>query len=161
MTGGTITLRKDPRVTKIGKILRITKLNELPQLINVLLGTMSFVGPRPLVKQGFDLYSSEAKLFIYKTKPGITGITAIVLRDEEKIVTESKLLPFEFYKNHLFPYKIELEKWYFKNKSFGIDIIILILTAIKIIAPNSKLEFRIFPSLPKSDLLKLKRLISQ
>jgi len=154
LPGGTITLRNDPRVTTIGKILRITKLNELPQLFNVLFGDMSFVGPRPLVKEGFDLYTTEVKSFIYQSKPGITGIASIIFRDEERLVTESEMTPEEFYKNRIFPYKGQLEKWYFENRSFWVDFLILFLTGLKIIIPHSKLEFKIFPSLPKSDYFK-------
>jgi len=154
LPGGIITIRNDPRVTRIGKILRITKLNELPQLFNVLIGEMSFVGPRPLIKKGFDLYPPDVQSFIYQSKPGITGISSIIFRDEERLVTESELEPFEFYKNHIFPYKGQLEKWYFENKSFVVDFLILILTGIKIIAPASRLEFKIFPSIPKSDYFK-------
>jgi lipopolysaccharide/colanic/teichoic acid biosynthesis glycosyltransferase len=154
MPGGTITLRNDSRVTTIGKILRMTKLNELPQLFNVLLGSMSFVGPRPMVKQGFNLYSVEVQYFLFKSKPGITGISSIIFRDEEKLVTESNMIPLEFYKNHIFPYKGELEKWYYENKNLWVDILILFITAFKIIVPNSKLEFKVFSTLPKSDYFK-------
>ena len=154
LPGGIITIRNDPRVTKIGKILRITKLNELPQLFNVLIGEMSFVGPRPLIKKGFDLYPPDVQSFIYHSKPGITGISSIIFRDEERLVTESELEPFEFYEKYIFPYKGQLEKWYFENKSFVVDFLILILTGIKIISPVSRLEFKIFPSLPKSDYFK-------
>lgn len=154
MQGGTITLRNDHRVTKIGKALRISKMNELPQLFNVLFGSMSFVGPRPMVKIGFDLYSKETQSFIYLSKPGITSISSIIFRDEERLVTESKMVPIEFYKKHIFPYKGQLEKWYYENKSFGVDLLVLFLTGVKIIAPGSKPEFKIFTSLPKSDYFK-------
>jgi len=116
LAGGAITLRNDNRVTRIGKILRITKLNELPQLFNVLTGQMSFVGPRPLLKIGFELYSLEVQSCIYQSKPGITGISSIIFRDEERLVTESELSPEEFYKKKIFPYKGQLEKWYYDNK---------------------------------------------
>ena len=154
LPGGSITVRNDPRVTKIGKFLRITKLNELPQLINVIIGNMSFVGPRPLLKKGFDMYTLDVQSFIYNSKPGITGISSIIFRDEERLVTESDLPPEEFYKRHIFPYKGELEKWYFENRSFGLDLLILFLTGVKIIVPSSKLEKRFFPSLPKSEFFK-------
>ena len=154
LPGGIITVRNDPRVTWIGKILRITKLNELPQLFNVLIGEMSFVGPRPLIKKGFDLYPPDVQSIVYQSKPGITGISSIIFRDEERLVTESELEPFEFYKRYIYPYKGQLEKWYFENKSFAVDFLILFLTGIKIIAPGSKLEFKIFPSLPRSDYFK-------
>lgn len=154
LPGGTITLRNDPRVTAIGKILRITKLNELPQLFNVLFGDMSFVGPRPLVKEGFNLYTTEVKSFIYQSKPGITGIASIIFRDEERLVTESEMTPEEFYKKRIFPYKGQLEKWYYENRSFWVDLQILFLTGLKIILPGSKLEYKNFRSLPKSDYFK-------
>jgi len=154
LPGGIITLRNDTRVTRMGKILRITKLNELPQLFNVLIGEMSFVGPRPLTIKGFELYTPDVQSLIYQSKPGITGIASIIFRDEEKLVTESEMTPEEFYKNRIFPYKGQLEKWYFENRSFGVDFLILFLTGLKIIIPHSKLEFKIFPSLPKSDYFK-------
>ena len=87
---GEITLRNDPRVTKVGKFLRITKINELPQIINVLKGDMSFVGARPLMKKSFDLYTEEIKAVVYNTRPGITGIGSVIFRDEEKIISDSK-----------------------------------------------------------------------
>ena len=124
----------------------------MPQLINVIIGNMSFVGPRPLVKKGFELYTADVQSFIYNSKPGITGISSIVFRDEEKLVTKSELTPIVFYKIHIFPYKGELERWYSENKSTVIDILIIFLTGIKIIYPSSKLEFRFFPSLPSSKL---------
>ena len=149
LPGGSITLRNDPRVTKIGRILRISKLNEMPQLFNVFIGNMSFVGPRPLMEDGYNLYSDDTKEILYKSKPGITGISSIVFRDEEKLVTESGSDPLLFYKNYIFPYKSQLEIWYFKNKSFRVDFLIIILTGIKVICPKSNLEFKIFKSLPK------------
>ena len=154
LPGGTITLRNDIRVTRIGKVLRITKLNELTQLINVFIGNMSFVGPRPMVRKGFEMYTLEVQSFIYQSKPGITGIASIVFRDEERLVTASNLVPEEFYKNHIFPYKGQLEKWYYENSSFWVDCLILFLTGLKIIFPDSKMEYKIFPSLPKSDYFK-------
>ena len=152
LPGGLITVRNDPRVTKIGKYLRLSKLNELPQLFNVLIGQMSFVGPRPLTKKGFELYSGDVQSFIYQSKPGITGISSVVFRDEEKMVSESKIEPIEFYKKVVFPNKGLLEKWYNQNKSIFVDLKILFLTAVKIIFPSSKLEYKIFPTLPKDEL---------
>lgn len=150
LPGGSITIRNDPRVTRTGKTLRFTKLNELPQLFNVLIGDMSFVGPRPLVTKGFNLYPPDVKAFLYKSKPGITGISSVVFRDEEIFVTKSKMDPHEYYKKHIFPFKGQLEEWYYNNKSLWVDFIILFLTGIKILFPNSKLEYSFFPSLPKS-----------
>ena len=90
-----LTSRNDPRVLPIGKFLRKSKLNELPQLINIMIGDMSFVGPRPLMKSGYDRYSDEMKEKVYNVRPGLTGIGSIVFRDEELIITNSKLSPEE------------------------------------------------------------------
>lgn len=149
MAGGAVTVRNDPRVTKIGKILRITKLNELPQLFNVLIGDMSFVGPRPIMEQGYSMYSEEAKTALFETKPGITGISSVVFRDEEILATNCGMDPKSFFIKYVLPYKSRLELWYFNNKSFRIDFMLLILTAIKIFFPGSKIEFKIFPTLPR------------
>ena len=154
LPGGTITLRNDSRVTKIGRILRITKLNELPQLLNVLFGEMSFVGPRPMLQEGFNLYTPEVQAIIYQSRPGITGISSVIFRDEERLVTDSDMDPKEFYKTVIFPYKGELEQWYYKNRSVWVDFAILFLTGLKIIAPGTKLEFKLFPSLPESEQFK-------
>src|SRR5664279_2826285 len=95
MGHGDVTVRKDPRITAVGRFLRISKLNELPQIINILTGDMSFVGPRPLMKAGYDRYSPELKEKVYGVTPGLTGIGSIVFRDEELIITHSSLPPHE------------------------------------------------------------------
>ena len=84
---GSITLQSDPRVTKIGSFLRKTKINELPQIINILKGELSLVGPRPLVAKTFTAYSKEVQSKIYNVKPGLTGIGSIIFRDEESIIS--------------------------------------------------------------------------
>src|ERR1700712_2110207 len=107
---GEITLRNDPRVTKFGKILRMTKINELPQIINVFKGDMSIVGPRPLMEVSFKLYNPEVQKVIYNSKPGITGIGSIMFRDEEKILSDAAD-PKAMYAA-IYPYKGALEMWY-------------------------------------------------
>ena len=84
--------------------------------LNILFGDISIVGPRPLMEEGFKRYSTYYQKNIYNIKPGLTGIGSIIFRDEEKIITESKLEPHECYKNHILPYKGELEMWY-QNKN--------------------------------------------
>ena len=148
---GTITLRKDPRITPMGGFLRMTKINELPQLINVLIGDMSFVGPRPLVDKNFIHTPPEIKEQVYQNKPGITGIGSVVFRDEEKLLSETKLSPDQFYNDYIGPYKCELEIWYGKNISFMTDLKILILTALVIVNPNSTLFLKWFKDLPKKN----------
>ena len=94
----TITLRNDKRVTKFGKILRYSKLNELPQLFNLLNGTMTLVGPRPHMDLDFNLYPNEIKNKIFNIKPGITGIGSIIFRDQELMFTK------EFEAKGIYPY---------------------------------------------------------
>jgi len=146
---GVITLRKDPRITPMGGFLRKTKINELPQLFNVLKGDMSFVGPRPLVDKNFVTTAKEIKDKIYSNKPGITGIGSVVFRDEEKLLSETSLSPEQFYNEYIMPYKTDLEIWYGKNISFFTDIKILILTMLVILAPESKLYNSFFKNLPQ------------
>ncbi|MGE5355543.1 MAG: sugar transferase [Deltaproteobacteria bacterium] len=146
---GTLTLRNDPRVTKFGKYLRITKINELPQILNVLKGEMSIVGPRPLMKKDVDKYPEHIKEKIYNVKPGITGIGSLIFRDEELLVSITKIDKHEFYKNFILPYKGELEMWYQSNASLMIDIKIIFSTAWIIIFPKSDLIKNIFTDLPK------------
>ncbi|HRD56430.1 MAG TPA: sugar transferase [Ferruginibacter sp.] len=148
MGTGEITLRNDPRVTSFGKFLRISKINELPQIINVLKGDMSIVGPRPLMKVSFDLYSDEVKEKIYLSKPGMTGIGSIVFRDEEKLVSESND-PQHVYRNIIYPYKGKLEIWYLENASLLTDFKIIFLTAWSILFPKNKLVTVFFKNLPE------------
>jgi lipopolysaccharide/colanic/teichoic acid biosynthesis glycosyltransferase len=145
---GVITLRNDPRVTWMGRFLRKSKLNELPQLINVLIGNMSLVGPRPLVQRTFDAYNDEVKAKIYLSKPGITGIGSIIFRDEEKLVSETDLDPHIYYNTVIAPYKGALELWYLKRKSLWVDMVIIFLTVWVILFPASKLAYKIFKDLP-------------
>lgn len=150
----TLTLRNDPRVTKVGRILRLTKINELPQILNVLKGEMALVGPRPLIETSFCKYSPEVQSVIYKNKPGITGIGSLVFRDEEKLVTLFKKVnpdgdPFDFYAKHIYPYKGELELWYYSNISFSTDAKILFLTFYSILNDENELVYKWFKDLPQ------------
>ena len=149
MGTGNITLRNDPRVTPIGRFLRKSKINELPQIINVIKGDMSIVGPRPTVKKHAEAYTEEIRNKIYSIKPGITGVGSIVFRDEEELISKSKMDPFEFYKEVIIPYKAQVELWYQKNRSLSTDLLIIFLTAWVIIFPKSDLLFKTFKDLPK------------
>lgn len=145
---GSITLRNDPRVTPMGGFLRKTKINELPQIFNILLGDISLVGPRPLVDKTFNAYSEEVRKVIYKVKPGLTGIGSIVFRDEESLISNSNLEPHAYYENVIAPYKGELEMWYQKNASMWTDIKIIFLTAWVVMFSKSELSYKMFESLP-------------
>jgi lipopolysaccharide/colanic/teichoic acid biosynthesis glycosyltransferase len=146
---GDVTLRNDPRVTKAGKFLRESKLNELPQLFNIFMGDISIIGPRPLMRAGFNRYSLNFQNSVYNVKPGLTGIGSIVFRDEEKILTESELTPHECYKEIILPYKGELEMWYQTNCSLFLDLQLIFMTAWVILVPTSKLYEKWFIDLPK------------
>ena len=147
-----ITVRNDPRILPMGAFLRKTKINELPQIINVLIGNMSFVGPRPLMSLGFYAYSDYYQSKVYEVKPGITGIGSIFFRDEELFVTKAKnegIDPRKFYKDAILPYKGALEVWYQSNISFTTDFKILFLTAWSIVFPQTNLHYKWFQDLPK------------
>ena len=149
MGSGSITLRNDPRVTKVGVFLRKTKINELPQIINILFGDISLVGPRPLVEKTFKAYNKEVQSKIYRIKPGLTGIGSIIFRDEESIISNIKNEdPHIFYKRVIAPYKGELEMWYQSNRSFIIDFKLIFMTAWVILFPASKLYKKWFKGLP-------------
>tara|TARA_Y100000590_G_scaffold470748_1_gene669216 strand:- start:10053 stop:10718 length:666 start_codon:yes stop_codon:yes gene_type:complete len=144
---GDITVKNDPRVLPFGKILRKTKLNEFPQFLNVLIGDMSLVGPRPLVKNQYDMIPDNLLIKIKNLKPGVTGIGSIIFRDEEKYFSKIED-PKDFYKNQIVPFKSELEYWYSKKKSIIVDILLIILTIIMIIFPKSNIYKFCFRSLP-------------
>lgn len=152
MAGGVITMKRDPRITPMGGFLRKTKINELPQLFNVLRGEMSFVGPRPVMPVSFAQYPEDVKKVIYNVPPGITGIGSIIFRDEEELITQAKADgkdPWDFYKNQIYPYKGRVEEWYQEHQSFYVDFMVLFLTAWVILFPESQLIYKIFPSIPK------------
>ena len=145
---GTITAKHDPRILPFGKFLRDTKINELPQLINVLTGEMSIVGPRPLTAEAFDLYPEEIKPLAYRAKVGVTGMGSVVFRNEEQILAASGKEVRQCYKEDIMPIKGALEVWYQENISFLTDIKIILLTAIAIAKPDNSLHTKWFGNLP-------------
>ena len=152
MSGGYLTVKKDPRLTPMGDFLRKSKINELPQLFNILEGEMSIVGPRPVMKISFEAYPDAIKKVIYNVKPGLTGVGSIIFRDEEELITEVKNTGgdvHEFYVNKIYPHKGNLELWYQKNKSLALDFQIILLTAWVIISPTSLVYEKWFKDLPK------------
>jgi len=149
MGTGVITLRNDPRLLPMGKFLRKTKINELPQVLNVLKGDMSLVGPRPLVDKAFNAYPEDMRYKVYESKPGITGIGSVVFRDEEHLISSSGIPPHEFYESVIAPYKAALEIWYNEKKGFWVDFMIIFLTGWVILFPHSDLVYKVFKDLPK------------
>lgn len=129
--GMQITVGKDSRITKVGKFLRKSKIDELPQLINVLKGDMSFVGPRPEVPKYVALYDKD-QINILKVRPGITDIASIEYRDEGSILAKSTD-PEKTYIEEIMPKKIELNLIYIRKISILYDIILICRTIIKVI----------------------------
>lgn len=129
--GVAITIgTRDPRITKSGYWLRRFKLDELPQLINVLKGDMSLVGPRPELKKFVDLYTPEQRKVI-SVKPGITDYASIVFRNENELL-EGKSDPVDYYIREIMPAKLKLNLRYIEQMSFWLDIRILIRTVFSI-----------------------------
>jgi lipopolysaccharide/colanic/teichoic acid biosynthesis glycosyltransferase len=129
--GAQITKKDDPRITKVGKILRKYKLDELPQLINVLKGDMSLVGPRPEVPKYAKVYKKDYDE-ILTVKPGMTDYASLEYIDEERLLKGARN-PEEIYINEILPQKINYYKRYLKNINFLTDMKIIIKTILRII----------------------------
>ena len=129
--GLAITTGGDPRITKVGRFLRKTKIDELPQLINVLKGDMSIVGPRPEVEKYVEMFRYSYKE-VLQTKPGITDYATIEFREEESVLKKYKD-PEDGYIKEVLPRKIELYKRYMKDKGFFTDMKLICLTLWKIV----------------------------
>jgi lipopolysaccharide/colanic/teichoic acid biosynthesis glycosyltransferase len=145
---GTVTVRDDPRVLPLGRILRKTKINELPQLLNILKGDMSIVGPRPQTRRCFDAFPVSTQQAIVKVRPGLSGIGSVMFRDEEAML-HGAANPMRFYDDVIAPYKGLLEEWYVMNQGLRTYAALILLTAWVVVFPGSRLVWRIFPSLPR------------
>jgi len=145
---GEITLKNDPRILPVGRFLRKTKLNELPQLINILRGDMSLVGPRPMVPNTFAHYAEDAQRELCTVRPGLTGVGSILFRDEERYL-DGLDDPAAFYRGVIIPYKTELERWYIRNRSLGSYFLLIFLTAWVVLFPGSDLPERVLKGLPQ------------
>lgn len=125
-SGLQLTVKNDNRITKIGKILRKYKLDEFPQLINVLYGDMSLVGPRPEIQKYVKLYNKKQKL-VLTVRPGITDIASIKFKNENELLDGTEN-PEIKYINYIMPKKLRYNLWYIKNYNFCNDIYIIFLT---------------------------------
>jgi lipopolysaccharide/colanic/teichoic acid biosynthesis glycosyltransferase len=155
MASGLLTVRDDPRVLPFGRFLRRTKLNEVPQLWNVLVGEMSVIGPRPQAPPHFVLYSEVVRMELTKVRPGLSGMGSIVFRDEESLLNSGGVADREVYETEIASYKGELELWYVTHRSVGIDLALILLTVWSIFRPKSRLYRRIFLDLPRTSLTAL------
>jgi lipopolysaccharide/colanic/teichoic acid biosynthesis glycosyltransferase len=145
---GNMTVKNDPRILPLGNFLRKTKINELPQLLNIFLGDMSIIGPRPLTQDHFDSYIPSVQQTIASVQPGLSGIGSIVFRDEEEMLHQHADAK-QFYKEYISPYKGSLEAWYVKNNGLQTYFTLIFLTVWVVIFSKSKAAWTVFPLLPK------------
>jgi lipopolysaccharide/colanic/teichoic acid biosynthesis glycosyltransferase len=144
---GTITVKDDPRVLPLGFYLRKTKINELPQLLNIFFGDMSVVGPRPLTEQTFIAYSESIQETIKQVKPGLSGIGSIIFRDEENII-DKNLPSVDIYNNVIAPYKGRIEKWFVERRGIYLYFLVIFITIWVVLSPSSKVHWKVFKKLP-------------
>ena len=150
MKNGTLTVKGDSRILPVGKILRKTKINELPQLINVLKGEMSVIGPRPLTNEALNSYSKDVKKIIFSVKPGLSGVGSIIFRNEEDLLSRNFSRNF-FYKQ-IMPFKGELEVWFVKNQSIMLYFKLIFLTIFVLFNAKTKLPFKLLKGLPSPNI---------
>ncbi|MEO7067518.1 MAG: sugar transferase [Rhodanobacter sp.] len=145
---GTVTVKNDPRILPMGGFLRKTKINELPQLLNILKGDMSIVGPRPQTQRCFDAFPQRSQQAIVQVRPGLSGIGSIVFRDEEELM-QGHVDAAAFYDDVIAPYKGALEEWYVTNQGLRTYFLLISMTAWVVLKPRSPVVWRAFGNLPK------------
>jgi lipopolysaccharide/colanic/teichoic acid biosynthesis glycosyltransferase len=133
-TGPLLTVGDDPRITRVGRWLRRTKLDELPQLINILTGDMSFVGPRPEVERYVRLFRTEYAE-ILQVRPGITDLASLKYRGESTLLARS-LKPEEEYITRILPDKLRLGQQYVRESSLGRDVMLIARTLAAVVRPT-------------------------
>ncbi len=137
-TGVDSTSAQDPRITAVGSFIRAYKIDELPELWNVLKGDMSLVGPRPNVKREVDLYT-EVERGLLSVRPGITDMASIVFSDENDILKDSKDPDID-YNQLIRPWKSRLGLLYAANRSVILDLKLIVLTAIALLSREAALK---------------------
>ena len=134
LPGGTYTSKNDPRMLPMGKFLRRTKINELPQLLNILIGEMSVIGYRPLM---FDLYKEPNRSVILANPPGLSGIGSVAFRNEEEMLQKVSAEERDrFYKEQILPYKEKLEVWYAKKRNIVLYFKLIFMTVFAVLKPD-------------------------
>ena len=147
MSSGEITLPNDARVLKFGRLLRATKLNEIPQLWNVVRGEMSLIGPRPQTPRYFAQCPEELKGLVCSVRPGLSGAASVVFRDEESLFAQIEDVVC-FDENVVMPYKYEIEEWYVQHQSFALYIRLIFLTLVSVFIPSNTWVRRFISELP-------------
>ena len=148
MGTGTVTVKNDPRILPVGRFLRGTKINELPQLLNVLLGHMSIVGPRPQTQRCFNGFPPKSQARIVQVRPGLSGVGSIIFRGEESMLEASRGAE-GFYDDVIMPYKGLLEEWYVQNSGIATYLKCIVVTIWVVLLPHSQLPWRSFKGLPE------------
>lgn len=143
---GTLTVKADPRILPFGAFLRKSKINELPQLFNILIGQMSVIGPRPQTEQSLEGLDALSRAAMLSVRPGLSGIGSIVFRNEEAVLEAESAL--ELYRNSVTPYKAELEKWFIENQNVATYFKLIGLTIFVIVRPETNIPWQLFPTLP-------------
>tara|TARA_B100000787_G_C16174329_1_gene288158 strand:- start:373 stop:1041 length:669 start_codon:yes stop_codon:yes gene_type:complete len=149
---GTVTVKNDPRVLPFGYLLRKSKINEIPQLFNILKGDMSFIGPRPQTQRCFNAFPEDLQSIIVQVKPGLSGIGSVVFRDEEEVMCGSSDVK-NFYDLTIMPYKGQLECWYVENATLWNYCKLIFVTIWVVFRPKSKIvwsSFNELPAIPKT-----------
>lgn len=148
-----LTASNDTGVSPFCRFLRNTKMDEFPQLINILKGDLSFIGPRPLVPEIFYAYSPKIQSDVLSVKPGLSGMGSLAFRNENQLLKEIPQKDYlDFYHRHIGPKKGQLEQWYVQQRGFWTDIKILILTPCALIQPDFKIPTGWFKGLPETKI---------
>ncbi len=145
---GTVTLKHDPRVLPVGRVLRKTKINELPQLLNILKGDMSIIGPRPQTPRCFEAFPKSSREVIVSVRPGLSGVGSIFFRNEESMMHDADNAD-EMYDNIVMPFKGQLEEWYVENRSFILYLLLIMSTIFVVIFGKIPFMHSIFSSTPR------------
>jgi lipopolysaccharide/colanic/teichoic acid biosynthesis glycosyltransferase len=151
-TGDLITTSNDNRITFIGNVLRKAKIDEIPQLLNIIKGEMRFIGPRPEVQ---EYIKKENFQFLNIIKPGLSDYSSIIFRDESKIL---KNIGGSHPYRKLLPIKLELAEYYSKKKCFILDLKLVLTTLLALIFPGISMRVFIFPNILK-DLPNVKQFL--
>jgi lipopolysaccharide/colanic/teichoic acid biosynthesis glycosyltransferase len=147
MASGEITIHNDPRVLPVGRFLRKYKINELPQLWNILIGDMSVIGPRPQTKRCFAAFPKEAHAALTSVRPGLSSIGSILFRDEE-IMSRDAADPIHQYNHVIMPYKAAAELAYIGRPSLSYYFQAIAVTVWVVLRPRSRAALKAFPNLP-------------
>jgi lipopolysaccharide/colanic/teichoic acid biosynthesis glycosyltransferase len=148
LPGGLITAPNDSRLLPMGKFLRKTKINEIPQIFNIFTGQMSVVGYRPFVERHYDLYSDEVKNIINKIRPGLTGIGSIVFHNEEELLHSVSDREY-FHDKIITQYKGTLECWYVKNQNIRNYFLVIFVTILILLNYKKSIWKKVFKNLPE------------